>query len=194
MTNLEYKLLGLLARQPMSGYDLTGVLKQPMVPFGATSHTQIYPALASLLQQGLVRYDIVEQHSGRPNKKVYELTGEGRAVLQQWVESPTAQAVFPDEFFLKAYSLWLADPQRMVEQFRHQAQLHQEQLAHYERAVQAQQLAGRAGPENADVLGLNEALLRYVLGYERNYVAWCQSMLQHLEQRLRQFGQEEEQA
>lgn len=194
MTNLEYKLLGLLARQPMSGYELTGVLKQPMVPFGATSHTQIYPALASLLQQGLVRYHIVEQHSGRPNKKVYELTGEGRTALQKWVESPTAQAVFPDEFFLKAYSLWLADPHRVVERFRDQGQLHQEQLAHYERALQSQQLASRVGPENADVLALNEALFRYVLGYERNYVAWCQSMIQYLEQRLQQPGQEEEKA
>jgi DNA-binding PadR family transcriptional regulator len=165
-----------------------------MVPFGATSHTQIYPALASLLQQGLVRYHIVEQHSGRPNKKVYELTGEGHAALQQWVESPTAPAIFPDEFFLKAFSLWLADPERTSERFREQVQLHQRQLAHYERALQSQQLVGRAGPENADVLGLNEALLRYVLGYERNYVAWCQSMIQYLEQRLPQPSQEEEQA
>ena len=45
MTTLEYKLLGLLARQPMSGYDLASHLKQRFVPFGPISHTQIYPAL-----------------------------------------------------------------------------------------------------------------------------------------------------
>ena len=194
MTTLEYKLLGLLARQPMSGYDLASHLKQRFVPFGPVSHTQIYPALASLEQQGLVRYHIVEQHAVRPNKKVYELTEEGRAALRQWVESPTPLVIFSDEFCLKAYSLWLADPERMIERFREQAQLHQEQLEHYERALQSKQLAISAEPENADVFELHDVLFRYVIGYEHNYLAWCQSMLQYLEQRKHQHGQEEEQA
>jgi DNA-binding PadR family transcriptional regulator len=194
MTTLEYKLLGLLARQPMSGYDLASHLKQRFVPFGPISHTQIYPALASLEQQGLVRYHIVEQHAVRPNKKVYELTEEGRAALRQWVESPTPLVIFSDEFCLKAYSLWLADPERMIERFREQAQLHQEQLEHYERALQSKQLAISAEPENADVFELRDVLFRYVIGYEHNYLAWCQSMLQYLEQRKHQHGQEEEQA
>lgn len=135
------------------------------------SHTQIYPALASLEQQGLVRYHIVEQHAVRPNKKVYELTEEGRAALRQWVESPTPLVIFSDEFCLKAYSLWLADPERMIERFREQAQLHQEQLEHYERALQPKQLAISAEPENADVFELRDVLFRYVIGYEHNYLA-----------------------
>jgi DNA-binding PadR family transcriptional regulator len=194
MTTLEYKLLGMLARQPMSGYDLASQLKQPFVPFGPTSLTQIYPALASLEQQGLVRYHIVEQHAVRPNKKVYELTEEGRSALKQWVESPTPLVLFSDEFCLKAYSLWLADPERMSERFREQAQLHQEQLAHYERAVQSKQLAERFETEQADGFEEMDVLFQYVIGYERNYLAWCQSMLQYLEQRKHQHSQEEEQA
>jgi DNA-binding PadR family transcriptional regulator len=194
MTTLEYKLLGMLARQPMSGYDLASQLKQPFVPFGPTSLTQIYPALASLEQQGLVRYHIVEQHAVRPNKKVYELTEEGRSALKQWVESPTPLVLFSDEFCLKAYSLWLADPERMSERFREQAQLHQEQLAHYERAVQSKQLAERFETEQADGFEEMDVLFQYVIGYERNYLAWCQSMLQYLEQRKHQHGQDEERA
>jgi DNA-binding PadR family transcriptional regulator len=196
MTILEYKLLGLLARQPMSGYDLASHLKQRFVPFGPISHTQIYPALASLEQQGLVRYHIVEQHAVRPNKKVYELTEEGQAALRQWVESPTPLVILSDEFCLKAYSLWLADPERMIERFREQAQLHQEQLEHYERALQSKQLAISAEPEpeKADFFEEMDVLFQYVIGYEHNYLAWCQSMLQYLEQRKHQHGQEEEQA
>ncbi len=107
----------------------------------------------------------------RPNKKVYELTEEGRAALRQWVESPTPLVIFSDEFCLKAYSLWLADPERMIERFREQAQLHQEQLEHYERALQPKQLAISAEPENADVFELRDVLFRYVIGYEHNYLA-----------------------
>ncbi len=121
MTSLEYKLLGLLSRKPMSGYDLTSLLKQRFVPFGQISHTQIYPALVGLEQKGLVRYYIVDQQAVRPNKKVYELTEEGREALRQWVESPTPLGISYGDFFLKAFSLWLADPERMIERFRGQA-------------------------------------------------------------------------
>lgn len=194
MTTLEYKLLGMLARQPMSGYDLASHLKQRVVPFGPISHTQIYPALASLEQKGLVLYHIVEQQAVRPDKKVYELTGEGRAALRQWVESPTPLVFLYDEFFLKAYSLWLADPERMVERFREQAQLHQEKLAFYEQALQSKQLAGSARSEQADLFEGRDMLFQYIIGYEQNYLAWCQSMLQYLEQQKHQHGQAEGQA
>jgi DNA-binding PadR family transcriptional regulator len=193
MTTLEYKLLGLLARQPMSGYDLASHLKQRFVPFGPISHTQIYPALASLEQQGLVRYHIVEQHAVRPNKKVYELTEDGRAALHQWVESPTPLVFLYDEFFLKAYSLWLADPERMIERFREQVRLHQEKLEMYEQVVQSQQLPSSAEPEQADLFESSAVLFQYVIGYERNYLAWCQSMLQYLEERKHLHVAEEEQ-
>jgi DNA-binding PadR family transcriptional regulator len=194
VTTLEYKLLGLLARHPMSGYDLAGHLKKRFVPFGPISHTQIYPALAGLERQGLVRYHIVEQHAVRPNKKVYELTEAGRAALRHWVESPTPLSIFADEFFLKAYSLWLADPDRMIERFREQAHLHQEQLEQYERVVQVQstQRAGSADPEQADLFELSAVMFQYVMGYERNYLAWCHLMLQYLEQQTRHHGKEEE--
>ena len=130
----------------------------------------------------------------RPNKKVYELTEEGRAALRQWVESPTPLVFFYGEFLLKAYNLWLADPERMVERFREQAQLHQEQLELYEQALQSKQLAISAEPENADFFELRDVLFQYVIGYEHNYFAWCQATLQYLEQRKHQHSQEEGQA
>ena len=191
MSTLEYKLLGMLARQPMSGYDLASHLKQRLVPFGPISHTQIYPALAILERKGLVRYHVVEQQAVRPDKKVYELTEQGRDALRQWVESPTPLVFLYDEFFLKAYSLWLADPERMIERFREQAQLHQEKLESYEQALRSKQLAISAKPEQADFFEERDVLFQYIIGYEHNYLVWCQSMLQYLEQWKHQPGQEE---
>jgi DNA-binding PadR family transcriptional regulator len=193
MTTLEYKLLGMLARQPMSGYDLASHLKQRVVPFGPISHTQIYPALASLARKGLVRYHVVEQKAVRPDKKVYELTEEGRTALRHWIESPTPLVFLYDDFFLKAYSLWLADPERMVERIREQAQLHQEKLAFYDQALQSRQPVQSFAPVQADFFELGAVLFQYVIGYEQNYLAWCQSLLQYLEQRKHQHDREEEQ-
>jgi DNA-binding PadR family transcriptional regulator len=177
----------------MSGYDLASHLKQRFVPFGPISHTQIYPALASLEEQGLVRYRIVEQNAVRPSKKVYALTEEGRAALRKWAESPTPLTIPPDAFFLKAYSLWLADPDRMIERFREQAHLHQEQLEEYERVVQSKPLADSSEPEKTDAFELSKVLFQYVIGYEQNYLTWCQAMLQYLEEQTHQHVQEETQ-
>src|SRR6266511_2943807 len=176
MTTLSYILLGLLPREPMSGYDLTArlKLKKRFVPFWPISHTQIYPALAQLEQQGLVRYHIVDQHGVRPNKKVYELTEEGRAALRQWVESPTPLVILRDEFFLKAYSLWLADPERMIEVFREQAQLRKQRLELLEQALEAKRSTDSASPEKTDFFELRDLLFQYAIGYEQNYLAWCQ--------------------
>jgi len=193
MTLLENKILGLLIRKPMSGYDLTKILKQDYIPFGSVSHTQIYPALANLESQKLVRYHIVEQReAGRPNKKVYEVTDEGHLAMQQWVESPTSLVSLNDEFFLKAFSIWLADPNQMIERFREHVQLHQQQLDIYLHALQSKQLVINNETESSDIYELSDLLFQFVIGNEQNYINWCNTMLEYLEQRKHQSSREEE--
>lgn len=183
MNTLGYVLLSLLAREPMSGYDLTAQLKKRFAPFWPISHTQIYPALRELEEQGLSRYHLVEQHAMRPDKKVYEITEEGRTVLRQWVESPTPLVIARDEFFLKAYSLWLADPERMMVLFREQIQLHEERLAFHEQTLQAKRSTEGTSKDGTNFFDLSELLFQYAIGYEHNYLAWCHSALHYLEQR-----------
>ena len=190
MNTLGYVLLSLLAREPMSGYDLTTQLKKRFAPFWPISHTQIYPALRELEEQGLSRYHLVEQHAMRPDKKVYEITEEGLAALRQWVESPTPLVIARDEFFLKAYSLWLADPQRMKVVFREQIQLHEERLAFHEQTLQAKRSTKGTLKDGTDFLDLSELLFQYAIGYEQNYLAWCHSALHYLEQ-LKHIQEEE---
>ena len=63
----------------------------------------------------------------RPDKKVYEITEAGREALRQWVTEPTPTASVRDEFVLKAYSLWLAEPGETITHFSEQERLHQQQ-------------------------------------------------------------------
>jgi DNA-binding PadR family transcriptional regulator len=191
MNTLGYVLLSLLAREPMSGYDLTAQLKKRFAPFWPISHTQIYPALRELEEQGFCFHQLIEQHATRPDKKVYEITEKGKDALRQWVESPTPLVVARDEFFLKAYSLWLADPERMMEVFRDQVQLHEERLAFHEHNLQAKRSPQGTSSDGTNFLDLTELLFQYAIGYERNYISWCQSALHYLEQR--KHIQEEEQ-
>src|SRR5258708_29415200 len=150
MNTLGFVLLSLLAREPMSGYDLTSELKKGFAPLWAISDTQIYPALGQLEEQGFGRHHLVEQRAMRPDKKVYEITEEGRMALKQWVESSTPLVIARDEFFLKAFSLWLADPERMKALFLEQIRLHEERLAFHEQKLQAKRSAAIVRPQSAD--------------------------------------------
>src|SRR3712207_9483471 len=84
VTTLGYAILGLLSREELSGYDLMSRMKARVGFFWEARHSQIYPELARLEEQGLVTYRVVEQR-GRPDKKVYEITPEGIEVLKGWV-------------------------------------------------------------------------------------------------------------
>ena|SRR5438067_527027 len=82
MTTIGYALLGLLAREPRSGYELAKELKVPVSFFWYAPHSQIYPELARLEAAGLVTHEKVEQQN-RPSKKVYSLTEAGRGKLRE---------------------------------------------------------------------------------------------------------------
>ncbi len=70
---LGYAILSLLARLPLSGYDLAREMKKPhSFFFGQAQLSQIYPELARLEAAELVASQIIEQR-GRPDRKVYSI-------------------------------------------------------------------------------------------------------------------------
>lgn len=185
MITLSYALLGLLARHPFSGYDLAQQMKKRMAPIWSALPSQIYPELARLEKQGLVTHHVVEQLDYRPDKKVYEMTEAGREALRNWVVEPTPAASMRDEFVLKAYSLWLAQPDETITHFREQERLHQAHLAEHEATLERLQREWGTALEQADspLFGSSMAL-HYGIEYERTYVRWCQWAIHELEQRL----------
>jgi DNA-binding PadR family transcriptional regulator len=94
-------LLALLADGPAHGYELKHAIEQtfgdawPPLNIG-----QIYTTLGRLERDGLVESAHVAQE-GRPDKRVYALTGTGRAEVRAWIEAPTPGTRLKDEFFMK---------------------------------------------------------------------------------------------
>jgi len=87
--SFRYVMLGLLAQQPMSGYDVRRLLQSISWLTGTPSAGSIYPSLRRLLQGELVTVD-VQVRQDRPPRKVYTLTEAGRRELQRWLERPVA--------------------------------------------------------------------------------------------------------
>ena len=181
VSTLGYALLGLLARESLTGYELTARMRERIGFFWGARHSQIYPELAKLEDRGFAVHRAVEQE-GRPDKKVYSVSGAGMAALREWAGAPAGERPTRDELTLKAYSLWAAEPGRAASMFREQERRHRERLAEYERIRDwmegewEEELRDPATPEFASY-----ATLRRGLGYEREYAEWCGWLAESIE-------------
>ena len=173
MTTLGYAILGLLAREALSGYDLKQRMKGRVGYFWNAGHSQIYPELARLEDGGFVTHSVVEQRD-RPDKKVYEITGSGLEALKNWVTQPPPEKPTRDELTLKAYSVWLADGGEAARVFRDEGFKHEEQLARYEEIRSwmedewREDLSDPASPHFASYATLRRGII-----HERGYAEWC---------------------
>jgi DNA-binding PadR family transcriptional regulator len=86
--NFRYFILGLLAEQSLSGYDIRRLLKSLGWLMGNPSFGAIYPALHTLLEDGLATVETTSQ-SNKRIRKIYTITGAGRQALHEWVAQPT---------------------------------------------------------------------------------------------------------
>lgn len=112
LNNLSYQVLGVLARQPRSGYDIVKQLEH----FRPAKTSQVYPTLAKLEEQGLVASQDVAQTS-RPNKRLYTVTEAGQLELIAWVGTEPDAPYNRDDFLTMVYSAWLKSPEDVLVMF-----------------------------------------------------------------------------
>ena len=173
MKTLDYMVLAGLIRKPRSGYDLTKWMERETSHFFAIGHSSIYPALARLEREGLVRYEVVPSDQG-PERKVYSITEVGRVALLAWAGEPAAERQVRDEQLVKALCYGFLPKERALAQLREEKANHEKRLALYEkfeRGLGAELREGRISGET--YLG-TLLTLRRGIGAERSYVEWCE--------------------
>lgn len=101
--SLRFALLGLLAEEPASGYDLTRRFEEGIGAFAwSAGHSQIYPELGKLAGDGLV--EVVAE--GPRGRRVYDVTAAGRRALRDWLLGPhTDGGTVRNEFVLRLFLL-----------------------------------------------------------------------------------------
>lgn len=108
-------VLGMLALEPRSGYDIKQLADISTRHFWAISYGQIYPELRRLLVAGLIKAQ--DASRGTRPRTVYRLTPNGREALHSWVADPAIENVeLRDEMLLK---LFFADAMSRQETIRH---------------------------------------------------------------------------
>ncbi|HML48183.1 MAG TPA: DUF4180 domain-containing protein [Clostridia bacterium] len=78
--DIRHAILGLLLREPLTGYDIKKVMQSSPLMHWSGNNNQIYRALAELHTEGLVASEILHE-GATPTKKRYTLTPQGRAAL-----------------------------------------------------------------------------------------------------------------
>lgn len=76
-----------LCEQSGSGYELARRFDRSIGFFWAATHQQIYRTLRAMEGDGWVHVTPVAQQ-GRPDKKVYTVSDDGRAELARWIAEP----------------------------------------------------------------------------------------------------------
>lgn len=104
--SLRFAILGLTAAAPSTGYELTGLFDKSLATAWHASHSQIYPELRRLEEEGLV--EVVSE--GPRNSRTYAATKEGRRALRDWlVDTPPVRKV-RDEVALRTFLAMLLEP------------------------------------------------------------------------------------
>ena len=93
--------LAVLSQGDASGYEIRKAVEDG--PFGHIQdigYSSIYPALSRLLEDGHVSVTEYAQE-GRPDKKVYRLTGDGRMALLGALQEPTVPDKTRSDFLFR---------------------------------------------------------------------------------------------
>lgn len=77
-------MLALLTAEPMTGYEIAQHFDEAVAQLWAAPHSQIYPELRKMEDEGFVKGDEVPRGE-RATKRIYTLTSSGRDELARWL-------------------------------------------------------------------------------------------------------------
>ena len=102
--NVRTLCLGILSFSDMTGYDIRKMASEGNFShFCEASYGSIYPALSQLTEEGLVTLH-EETEDGKPARKIYSITQQGRAALTHILHEEPSPDRCKSEFLF--YSLF----------------------------------------------------------------------------------------
>jgi DNA-binding PadR family transcriptional regulator len=181
--SLKHALLGILTVKPMTGYELKQFFDSTVQHFWNAELSQIYPTLKHLEEQGWVEKRVEVQES-RPNKKIYEITDDGKEEYTRWALHPLPPADLRDPFLIRVFFGDNLSVEDMLVLLRHQMEEQQKVLA-FNEAVLRPKIKESVEALGSTRRGLFWTLtLEMAIAHRRAYVEWCEQSMKLLEQTL----------
>lgn len=173
MRTLKYAILGLLTQKSMTGYELMQQFESVLTEFWSAKHSQIYPELKKLTEEGLLTYS-VEISGTVLEKKVYTITETGHKEFADWLMQDEVMGATPrDVFKLRLFFSGHLDPKVRIELIESQLRQHEERLIHLRVSQQKFALVPK-GSEDAfgEYLVLLGAVMR-----EETHCSWLEQCI-----------------
>ena len=111
-----YVILGMVSREPRSGYEIKALVDNSTRFFWAASYGQIYPELKRLSEAGLI--EGVDAPRGERKRTVYAITPAGTEALRRWLRQPPETFELREEGLLKLFFSGLLAPAEAAETLR----------------------------------------------------------------------------
>lgn len=89
LTTTSYAILGQLALQPWTMYDLAAQMRRNVAFFFPRAESQVYAEPKRLVELGLAAAD--KEATGNRVRTVYRITDDGRIELARWLGEPTSK-------------------------------------------------------------------------------------------------------
>lgn len=168
MRTLKYAILGLLNRRPMTGYEIAKEFNYELAEFWYANHSQIYPELKKLNNEGLVNYNI-EISGDILESKRYTLTEEGRNDFIKWLhKDEKIQRTPKDIFRLRMYFSNNLDLHTRIHLLENQKMQHIKRLNALKKTFEQY---SDIPPHDSDRFG-DFVVLRGAIMRQTNVIAW----------------------
>ena len=163
-------ILGFLAVEPRSGYDIKQHVDQSTRFFWAASYGQIYPELKRLAEQGMVEAD---GPAGERRRTVYRLTPAGTDALAEWIRAPEQTHEMRDEGLLKMFFAGMLEPADAIEVLERKRADHVRKLDQLHAVEEMAKTTERRGPYS---------VLQYGIEMAEMAIAWCDRVIAEMKE------------
>ena len=171
--SLSHAILTALLDEDLTGYALAKQFDVSLGFFWQASHQQIYRELKGLHLAGSVNVLEVPQH-GKPDKRIYSLTNQGRQMLDSWIAQSTRHRGAKDELFIKLFNVGSVPVEQVTEAVAQRQVEHARKLELY-RKIEARNYASPSTlPDRKK--GVYLSLLAGIR-QEQTALAWCDDAL-----------------
>jgi DNA-binding PadR family transcriptional regulator len=164
-----YVILGMVSREPRSGYEIKALVDNTTRFFWAASYGQIYPELRKLSEAGLV--EGVDSPRGERKRTLYAITAGGEKALKEWLRQPPETFEMREEGLLKLFFAGVLEPADAAETLRGMG-AYRRQLAERLRALEP--VAKEKDEEKEDPFPL--MVLRGGIEFNEWFADWCERM------------------
>ncbi|MGN6664249.1 MAG: PadR family transcriptional regulator [Solirubrobacterales bacterium] len=159
-----YVILGMISKEPRSGYEIKALVDDSTRFFWAASYGQIYPELKRLSEAGLVVGS--ERPTGGRKRTVYEITADGEAELRAWLRQPPQVLETRDEGLLKLFFAGALPREEALAILR---EMRAQRLAAHQRLLAIKEMKGEMDT-------FPEMVLEGGLEFTEWFADWCERM------------------